>query len=266
MRATSLYKSDICPHPTHCLPELLKRLTMVPRKGSWHPCKVVSEKNGSVRILIPDLECWFWSAMHAFLYAFVIFVIPWKGELSNGFCASFQLCQIWSGGDPSCFSFIHGNEHLSTVRYELATKISRLKVSACKNQILFMIFCQRTLIWFFLELKTPADSVCHQLSTTHWSDASTPLQFKSNFVVVNHFVLGLGWRISPYFTNLNFLAMVGLILFYIQIPVGLTWVHGWTWSRYGWEISRTFGNNLQMFCFVYRIIIPYPGNSKKQLA
>lgn len=133
MRATSLYKSDICPHPTHCLPELLKRLTMVPRKGSWHPCKVVSEKNGSVRILIRDLECWFWSAIHAFLYAFVIFVIPWKGELSNGFCASFQLCQIWSGGDPSGFSFIHGNEHLSTVRDELATKISRLKVSCVQE-------------------------------------------------------------------------------------------------------------------------------------
>lgn len=80
-------------------------------------------------------------------------------------------------------------------------KIQDWKAVVCKNQMIFScFFCQKTLKQVFLELKTPANSVCHPLSTTHWSDALTPIQFKSNSVVVNHFVLGI--RIAC-FTNFH---------------------------------------------------------------
>lgn len=225
---------------------------------------MVSEKNGSVRILIPDLECWFWSAIHAFLYAFVIFVIPWKGELSNGFCASFQLFQIWSGGDPSCFSFIHGNEHLSKVRDELATKISRLKVSCVQESDYIHDFLSKNLNVFFLELKPPTNSVCHQLSSTHWSDASTPIQFKIQLLWLLT-TLYLGWRISPYFTNLNFFCHGGVDLVLHSNSSGFN-----MGPRLDVKSLR-MGNISNFWKWSPNVLlclpnIPYPGHSKKQLA
>ena len=73
----------------------------------------------------------------------------------------------------------------------LQPKFQDWKSVACKDHIIFMIFLSKNFNLFFVELKTPTNSVCHQLSTTHWSDALTPIQKKSNFVVVNNFVLGI---------------------------------------------------------------------------
>ena len=256
---------------SHPLPPwIAKRLTMVPRKGSQYPCEVVSEKNGSVRILIPDRSSFTQTTLNAdsgllfmFLYAFVILVIPWKGELSNGFWASFQLCQIWSGGDPSCFNFIHGNEHLSTVWDELATKISRLKVSCVQESGYIHVFLSKNFNLFFVELKTPTNSVCRQLSTIHWSDASTPIQFKSNFVVVNHFVLGITYFAIFHQTELFGHSGVDLVLHSNSSGFNMG-------PRLDMKSLR-MGNISNFWDWAPNVLlclpnIPYPAHSKKQLA